>query len=355
MAVYTGSVVGAGMGGRASIRGLAESGCYELKAVADLSADVCAGIESEYPGVLTFTSSDAMFRECPTDVVCIATYPPTHKPITLQALELPLKGILVEKPLSDSAAGGRDIVAAIKARGLPATVPHGLLAMRHADEIAERVHNGEIGDLRLVEIQCTRWDIINAGIHWLNFFVKLVGDDTIATVQAAADKRTRTFRDGMQVETEAVTFVTTCNGVRAVMQTGDEVEILNDGILVYRIIGTAGIIEFDGWDSHYHIRNDAHPNGQHYDVEVYSPQAHQRHLEQLAAQIDAGTTDYAVVDSSQTALEIVEAAYVSARHSCQVRFPLADFKPPAGVDWDPGMPYSGTGGGRNGRLLPRKD
>ena len=69
------------------------------------------------------------------------------------------------------------------------------------------------------------------------------------------------------------------------------------------------------------------------------------------AMMEAGKPDYTVADSSQIALEIVDAAYQSNRESCLVRFPLEEFKVPEKADWDPGKPYNGTGGGRDGRKL----
>lgn len=51
------------------------------------------------------------------------------------------------------------------------------------------------------------------------------------------------------------------------------------------------------------------------------------------------------------ALELCEAAYLSGQHGCLVTLPLAAFAPPAPVDWAPGQPYSGQGGGRDGRQL----
>ena len=45
---------------------------------------------------------------------------------------------------------------------------------------------------------------------------------------------------------------------------------------------------------------------------------HQVHLEQLAEQIDSGLPDYRVAESSLAALELCEAAYLSAEHGCLV-------------------------------------
>jgi hypothetical protein len=67
--------------------------------------------------------------------------------------------------------------------------------------------------------------------------------------------------------------------------------------------------------------------------------------------MDGESVDYGLAEGSLQALEIVEAAYVSAREGCQVWLPLADFKPPPQGEWVPGQPYEGLGGGRDGRKL----
>ena len=231
-------------------------------------------------------------------------------------------------------------------------VPHGLLAAKHGREIIRRVWDGEIGDLTLVEIENSGWDIINAGIHWLNFFVTLVGDDPPASVLAACDISTRTWRDGMQVETVAVTLAETRGGVRCIMHTGDDVRIAREKQkTLFRLIGTKGGIEFWGWASEYILSNAKHPGGVHIKVQPDARTKHQVHLENMADQIESGAPDYTIPESSLRALELVEAAYLSNCCRCQVVFPLDTFTPPPLTDWDPGQPYSGFGGGRDGRKL----
>jgi predicted dehydrogenase len=352
-AIYTASVIGAGMGGQLSIQALAASERYQLVAVADLRPEVCKELESQYPGLRTFTSHQEMFALCPTDVVCVSTYAPSHEAITLDALELPLKGILVEKPLGDTYASGQRILQAITMRNLPMVVPHGLLVKATPREIIKRVHAGEIGDLKLVEIQSPQWDIINAGIHWLNFFVNLTNLDPLESVLAQCDTATRTFRDGMQVETLAVTYAQTKGGVRVVMQTGDDVKTnAVDKDFSFRLIGTRGQIEFWAWEASYHLLNSMYPEG-HMFTPYESPRVnnHQVHLENLAGHIDTATPDYRVAESSLMALALCEGAYLSSRYRCQVTFPLESFTPPLPNDWNPGEPYSGHGGGRDGRKL----
>jgi predicted dehydrogenase len=346
------SVVGGGAGGRLSLEAAAASEYYQPVALADLRPEVGAELGRKFPELRTFTSFQEMFQTCPTDVVCVSTYPPSHEDITLEALKMPLKAILVEKPLGHSVASGNRLLEAVKRRNIPMATPHGLMVKRCPLEIIDRINHGEIGSLKLIEIQSPEWDIINAGIHWLNFAVNLNARTTVESVLAACDKTTRTFRDGMQVETIAVTYAQMTNGVRIVMQTGDTVRSngRRDGV-TFRIVGDAGQIEFWGWEPDYYLINAKYPEGILIAPEEEKISLHQRHLENLLPMIASGTPDYSLPESSMQALEICEAAYLSARHGVEIKFPLERFAIPAPNDWAPGQPYLGVGGGRDGRML----
>ncbi len=349
---YTAAVIGAGMGGKASMRALEASDRLDLVAITDMRDSARAEVGDLYPNVQTFAHHRDMFSACPTDIVCVSTWPPSHLEATRSALDLPLKGILVEKPLADNTRDGREILDLIQARNLPMATPHGLLVANHASEILNHVHAGRIGDLKLIEIQNTRWDILNAGIHWLNFVVVLTRNAPVDYVLAACDTTTRTYRDSMQVETRAVTYIQFQNGLRVVMNTGDEITLSHKNkIILFRLIGTKGTLDFYGWESCYRLLNADFPEGECIQVDPGPKPAHQRHLERLADQIDKNEPDYTIPESSLSALELCEAAYLSHRHRCAVAFPLATFTPPEPTDWNPGRPYSGSGGGRDGRKL----
>ena len=348
---YTASVVGGGSGGKLSLAGLAQSNRFDLIAVADLRDDVRSDLLARYPDIRTYGSHERMFADCPTDVVCVSTWPPSHLRVALAALRMGVKGMLCEKPLADTWLDGHDLLEALKTAHVPVVVPHGLIRLGHSEEILARVHRGEIGELELVEIECGKWDIINAGIHWLNFFVNLVPGDPMAWVMAITESSTRTHRDGMQVETTAITYVQTLGGVRAVMHTGDDVEIRRpDKGFIFRLVGTEGMIEFWAFESAYRILNRACPEARLIRVERNPISHHQRYLEELADQIDEGRTDYRLPETSLAALELCEAAYLSSAHRCKVNLPLSEFEIPVEPDWSPGKPYEGKGG-RDGRKL----
>jgi predicted dehydrogenase len=351
--VYTAAVVGCGAGGMLSIRALERSDRFSLVAVCDRRDDVRHAVAGDRPGIRTYADPGELIADTPVDVLCVSTYPDTHSGIARDAMAAGLRGILVEKPLGDTTAGGQLIVVEAERRQLPLAVPHGLLARATSREVVERVRGGDIGAVRLIEIECTGWDIINAGIHWFQFALTLLGEDEpVEAVLASCDTSTRTYRDAMQVETEAVTCAWTRSGARIVLHSGDHVRMSRpDRATLFRIVGTDGLIEFWGWDTGYRIVGARHSSTEPVQITELDVLPHQFHLETLATQIDDRAPDYSVARSSLRALEVCEAAYVSSREHCVVRLPLADFRPPDPQDWDPGVPYSGVGGGRDGRRL----
>ena len=350
--VYRAAVVGAGSGGKLSLRGLDASTRYQLVAVADMRAEARQEAQALYPHIRTFSDHRTMLTEMELDLLCVSTWPPSHLPVTEDGLAAGLKGILVEKPLADTYGDGAKVLAAIRQAKVPVVVPHGLLVADHGRAILDLVAGGAIGQLKIIEIECAQWDIINAGIHWLNFALSLLPGDQVISVLAQCDASTRTYRDGMQVETEAVTYAYTANGVRIVMHTGDFVPVAAAGEgTLFRLVGSAGLLEFFGWKPHYRLMNGEHPAGQDVAVAAGPLSNHQRYLEQLATQMDQGVVNLSLAERSLAALEVCEAAYLSSRAHCAVKLPLATFTPPSPVAWSPGLPYAGSGGGRDGRKL----
>ena len=344
------SVIGSGSGGRLSIAALIASPRFRLVGVTDISPEARARVERDFPGVPVFADHEAMFAAAPADVVCVSTYAPTHLELARAGADSGARGLLVEKPLGDTTGAGAEIVATMRSRGLPMVVPHGLMALPGPLRLIDDIREGAIGTLRTVQMECTGWDIVNAGIHWIQFFVALVDPDPVRFVLAAADTSTATFRDGMQVETTAVTLARTEAGVRLLLETGDHVPIARpDTACLMRFVGDEGHIEYAAWDNGYTLV------GRDGRVEVAGDPdtvtGHRRHLEHLADLIESGTTDWSVPETSLRALEVVESAYLSHRLGAAVNLPLSSFVPPDAAPWDPGAPYGGVGGGRNGREL----
>lgn len=350
--ILTAAVVGGGFAGRLALDALTASHRFQPVAVAEPNPTTRRELAERYHGLVVHADVEAMLQHQAADVMCISTPPVTHAAISRSAMATSVRGLLLEKPLCHSASLARELLADIVARQIPVAVPHGLLVQATALEVIDRVRNGEIGELELIEIRTTGWDILNAGIHWLNYCVRLLGDDRVERVLATCDSRTRTYRDGLQVETVAATHAETVAGARIVMISGDHIRLGSGANFAqFRLSGSAGQIELEAFQHGYRLQNAQHPAPTTFTPPPTGPGGHQQHLERLAALIDARVADVSAAEESLAALEICEAAYVSSRHRCEVRLPLSQFAPPTHAAWDPGTPYSGTGGGRDGRNL----
>ena len=155
---------------------------------------------------------------------------------------------------------------------------------------------------------------MNAGVHWVDFALAALRNDEVQSVFAACDVSTHTYRDGIEVETEAVTYAVTRSGVRLVMQTGDDVRPARGGKdLVYRFYGSLGSIEFWGWEDCYWLRigGPAHSPAPVTVTPPLTATAHQVYLEMLADMVEKGKPQNELAELSLRALEICQAAYVS--------------------------------------------
>jgi predicted dehydrogenase len=348
-------VVGAGTGGRLSIGAAVGSPGYELVGIADRSPEAAESAALDLaPGTPTFSEVSSALERLHPDVVCVSTWAPSHREITEQAVAAGVRGLLLEKPIAGSITDGEAILDRLAAAGVPVVVPHGLMSMPAPRHVRDEIRAGALGPLRKVEIDCTGWDLINAGIHWLQFVVACLGDDRVATVECSADVSTRTYRDGFMVETSAVTSAVTEGGVRLLVRTGDDIAVASDTGTRIHFAGDLGTAEYHPWSNGYRIErsgagSDVTPNGD-------QPTGHRFFLAELLRQISNVRPDQTIPRQSLQALEIVRAAYVSARRGTEVALPLThddEAAHDAADDaWIPGEAYDGRAGGRNGRALP---
>jgi predicted dehydrogenase len=218
------------------------------------------------------------------------------------------------------------------------------------------VRSDVIGRLRALRIDCTGWDLVNAGIHWLQFAVACLGDDRVTTVECTTDVSTRTYRDGFMVETAALTTARTAAGVRLEVRTGDTIDVASPTGTRIAVEGHRGSVVYQPWEHEYRIDTGSgetlvsRPPGE-------LPTGHRLYLGRLHEQIVARAPDYTIPRQSLQALEIVRAAYLAARAGAAVVLPLGrdDVRTPNAErdgSWLPGEVHDPAQGGRDGRSLP---
>ena len=144
------AVVGAGYWGPNLIRNFRASADWDLVAVCDLDTDRAREVVGDRSGVEVTASLDEVLARDDVDAVAIATPARTHRPIATAALRAG-RHVLVEKPLADSVAAGREMVDLARAQGLVLMADHTYCYTPVVQRIAELVEEGALGEVLFVD------------------------------------------------------------------------------------------------------------------------------------------------------------------------------------------------------------
>jgi predicted dehydrogenase len=140
-------IVGAGLFGRRHAAIIDGEPLASVAAIADPSADARAWASArDYPH---FTGADAMLAGTKLDAVIVATPNATHVPVGVACLRRGLP-VLIEKPIAESVAGARELIAAAKAAGVALLVGHHRRYNPILEKAREIVQGGQLGRLTAV-------------------------------------------------------------------------------------------------------------------------------------------------------------------------------------------------------------
>jgi myo-inositol 2-dehydrogenase/D-chiro-inositol 1-dehydrogenase len=108
-------LVGFGARGESAAAGLAAAPSVDFRAVADLREDRLAAAREAH-GVATYTDAETMFDDAGIEAVMVVTRASAHANVSIAAMEAGLD-VLCEKPLAETVADAREMVAASKRTG----------------------------------------------------------------------------------------------------------------------------------------------------------------------------------------------------------------------------------------------
>ncbi len=126
-----------------------------LVAVVDQIRGLAESVGSQL-GVKPYTTIDEAVKDPDVDVVCIATPTYLHVPQALYALEYG-KHVLVEKPMSTTILGARQIIARARKKGLKLGVD---FMERYSDgmlKLKSAISKGDLGKVFLIEGENMEW------------------------------------------------------------------------------------------------------------------------------------------------------------------------------------------------------
>lgn len=148
-------VIGWGYWGPKITRNLASLPNVTVAVVADSDPNRLASVRRDFPGVAVTSSALEVFMS-DVDGVVIATPVLSHYELAKQAL-VRGKHVLVEKPLTASAAQAEELVALARARGLTLMVGHTFEYSPAVNELRKMIQAGELG--RIYSIHTERLNL----------------------------------------------------------------------------------------------------------------------------------------------------------------------------------------------------
>lgn len=139
-------IIGYGYWGPNLARNAAEANGSELVAIADFSAAALARAGKRHPGAALYKSWRELLADPKVDAVMIATPVASHFDIALGALKAG-KHVLVEKPMTATAAESEILIGEASRRKLVLMVDHTFVYTPAVQKIRELIANGSLGEL----------------------------------------------------------------------------------------------------------------------------------------------------------------------------------------------------------------
>lgn len=144
------AVIGAGYWGPNLARNFAMSSDWDLVAVCDTDAQRAKALAGRTGNPAVATSVDQLLAEQQIDAVAIATPARTHHPIAMQVIEAG-KHVVVEKPLADTVARGREMVDAARQAVTVLMADHTYCYTPAVMKIRDLIKDGELGEILYVD------------------------------------------------------------------------------------------------------------------------------------------------------------------------------------------------------------
>lgn len=139
-------VIGYGYWGPNLVRNLMETEGVRVASCADTRPDRRSLAKQRYPAVTVTADGETIIDDPKIDAVVIATPLSTHHALAKRALEQG-KHVLVEKPLTRTAAETEELIQLADANGLVLMVDHTFIYTGAVRKMKELITNGELGEL----------------------------------------------------------------------------------------------------------------------------------------------------------------------------------------------------------------
>jgi predicted dehydrogenase len=186
------AVIGAGYWGPNLVRTAIATPAFRLDWLCDLQIERAKAVLSPYTSVRATRSYDEVLADPEVTAVAIATPAATHFDLVRSALESG-KHVMVEKPLTPSAAEGEKLAALARGSGLVLMCDHTYCYTPAVRRIRELIRGGEIGEVQFVDSVRINLGLVQPDVdvlwdlapHDLSIFDFVLPEDVLPVAVAA--------------------------------------------------------------------------------------------------------------------------------------------------------------------------
>jgi predicted dehydrogenase len=338
---YQAAIIGCGDIGHAHAEGYRTNPEVELRAVVDPVGVARRQFQTEYGMPEAYGSVAEMFvAGCP-DIVSVCTWHPLHAPMTIAAAEAGARAVICEKPMATSMAEVDAMINACDRTGTKLLVSHQRRFTPGWERARELVAAGAIGEVHTAQGRGID-GLLNVGTHIIDGLIFILGEPPARWVMGAVERETARFERDTPIEDRCMVLAEMEGGAQLVVESDlpaerGMVSAAGRGI-VLRLAGSEGMIE----TSEYFARTfNAESQGWRIDfasddVDTIGGRANARQVRELVRWLDGGPEHRCSVRRARPTVEIMMAAYESARRHRVVRLPLDESSYPLRVMIDEG-------------------
>jgi len=316
----------------------------KLVAVVDQIKSVSENFGTQL-GVKSYTTIDDAVRDPTVDVVCIATPTYLHVPQALYAMEYG-KHVLVEKPMSTTLMGAKQLIKRAKQKGVKLGVD---FMERYSDGVItlkSKIKNGELGDIFLIDGEMKWWRdqstyylrdevargwrgmwetegggaLTNQGIHTIDTMINLVGE-----VEQVAGFAINASHPAVEVEDTGVAALKFKNGlvgtISQTVSTRPE-RFQFRKVKVYGTKGQAELTETELTQLKTETANEMKSSEEVSETIKQNPNLYVRLLQDFVDSIAQDREFQVNGEEGIKSLEVIKAIYLSSRTNQVIKLPL---------------------------------
>ncbi|WP_193570234.1 MULTISPECIES: Gfo/Idh/MocA family protein [Halorussus] len=283
----------------------------------------------DLPAENVYEDHREMLREVAPDVVSVTVPPDIHPDVVVDcASSEGVAAVHCEKPMALTWAGARRMVEACRDRDVQLTFNRQRRFGRPFTEAERLLDEGEIGDLRRVEIG---WgDFYDTGAHTVDLAGMFNGDRPAEWVLAGLDYREEDVRFGVHQENQMWAQWRYENGVHGCVSTGEGSAFVGAALLLR---GTDGALRIDADDGPMlELEQDGARRAVDVDGETmhhtpdedgrFGSRFHDRAVGEVVDALETGRESVLSGRVGLNAAEILFGGYESVRRRGRVDFPL---------------------------------